>query len=104
MTEMNPVLELGLPSLTEEDIEVLAQDCEEAVTQRLFSLVPEKSISDLAVSCTLDLNPDGQLDLDIEIVLEQQYDTGHDFDAIAGQATEYGSEWLEQRLMERKTG
>lgn len=102
MTEMNPVLEIGLPTLTEEHVEALAQDCEAAVTQRLFILVPEKSISDLSVSCTLDLSPDGQLDLDLEIILEQKYETGHALDDIVSQVTEYGSEWLEQRLLEMK--
>ncbi len=65
--------------------------------------IPEKSVETLFVSCALEL-VDSQLDLDIQIEMSQQFDTGHSLDDLLQAATDFGVEWLENRLTEMKKG
>ena len=101
MNDMTDPVEIGLPSLSEEDIERLAESCELQVTEFIFGILPMKSIEDLSVVCSLELT--NVLDLTIDIDIIQKYDTNHDLDEIIGKAIEYGSEWLEKQLLEMKT-
>ena len=98
---MTPTVEIGLPDLTDEKLEDLAERCEDFITQHIFRIVPEKSIENLFVSCALALD-DGQLDVDIQIDADQIYDTNHSLDDLLDEAGEKGMEWLEQQLMELK--
>ena len=101
MSIMKQVVEIGLPILSEEDIEQLTENCEEEIARFIFNQLPEKSIEELAVSCTLEM--DSELDVDIEIAISQKYDTGQDLDALAEAASEHGLKWLEERLLEMKS-
>ena len=101
MRMMNPTLSIGLPELSEEVIEKLAEECEEQVSQFILKKIPEKSIDTLFVSCTLELE-DSQLDLDVQIELSQLFDTGHSLDDLLQEATGFGVEWIEKQLTEMK--
>ncbi|NHJ12478.1 MAG: DUF3194 domain-containing protein [Candidatus Thorarchaeota archaeon] len=92
--------EIGLPELSEEQIEILAEECEAKITEFILGKIPKKSISELTVICSLQL--EDQLDLDIDIDLSQNYDSGSDLDDILSEAAEYGTAWLEKRLKELK--
>ena len=98
---MSPTLSIGLPELSEEVIEHLAEECEAQVSKFILEIIPEKSIDTLFVSCTLDL-VDGQLDLDIQLEINQLFDTGHSLDDLLQDATNFGVEWLENQLTEMK--
>jgi hypothetical protein len=98
---MSPTLSIGLPELTEEDLEHLAEECETQVSNFLLKKIPEKSIDTLFVSCTLEL-VDNQLDLDVQLEINQLFDTGHSLDDLLEEATEFGVEWLENQLTEMK--
>ena len=100
MNTMTRVTEIGLPQLTEEDIERLTEQCEQEITRFIFQMVPQKSIAELNVVCTLDLSDVLTLDVDLDIT--QKYDTGHSLDEILEQAAAHGQDWLERRLMEMK--
>jgi len=98
---MSPTLRIGLPVLTEEVLENLAEECEAQVSNFLLKKIPEKSIDTLFVSCTLELE-DSQLDLDVQLEIIQLFDTGHSLDDLLHQATDFGVEWLENQLAEMK--
>jgi hypothetical protein len=96
---MSPILRIGLPDMSEEVIEQLAESCEEQVSKFILKKIPEKSIDTMFVSCTLEL-VDSQLDLDVQIELSQLFDTGHSLDDLLQEATDFGVEWLENQLTE----
>ncbi|MCF2137416.1 MAG: DUF3194 domain-containing protein [Candidatus Thorarchaeota archaeon] len=98
---MSGVIDIGLPSLSAEDIEALAEECELEVTRYIFQFVPEKSISELSVVCTLDFGT--TLTFDLELDVSQKYDTGSSLDEILEQAAAHAQEWLESRLKEMKS-
>ncbi len=100
MRDMNPVIEIGLPELSESDLEQLTEECEAAITQYIFDKVPKKSISELTVTCILDL--DETLEFEVQLDLAQEYDTGHSLDDILEGANKFGTEWLEKWLAEMK--
>ena len=97
---MKPIVEIGLPDLHAEDLDVLIEGCEQEVSEFILESIPSKSISELSVSCSLELN--SELDLDFQITLIQQYDTGHNLDELINQAMDLGAKWLEKRLVEMK--
>ncbi|RDE11839.1 MAG: hypothetical protein C4K49_11175 [Candidatus Thorarchaeota archaeon] len=100
---MSPVLTIGLPELTESDIEQLAEECEEEISRFVLKSVPRKSISELSVICVLDVSSDGsQLDVDVQLSLEQEYETGHSLETLAEEATKHAVNWLEKKLTEMK--
>jgi hypothetical protein len=92
--------EIGLPSLNDQQIESLAEECEDEITRFILDKIPKKSIAEISVSCILEF--DKELDVDVQIDIEQSYDTGHTLDEILDTATKYGAEWLEKRLKELK--
>ncbi|UCE11379.1 MAG: DUF3194 domain-containing protein [Candidatus Thorarchaeota archaeon] len=98
---MDPIAEIGLPDLSEDDLEQLVQDCEAEVTNFILGKVPQKSIEEISVVCSLDL--DEKLDLEISIEITQKYQTEHNLDEIVAQATQQGTEWIEKRLLEMKS-
>lgn len=100
MKEMNPI-KIGLPSLTDEELEQLAEKCEAYVSKQILRKIPEKSIEELFVSCVLAFEG-GQLDVDIQIEIAQSYDTGHPLEDLVEEVGELGTEWLEAQLMEMK--
>ncbi len=101
MRAMGPdVVNIGLPDLTMEQVEELAEACEEEISGFIMKRVPPKSIEQLYVNCALDLTE--RLDLDIEVDLVQKYDTGLDLSAILEEAVEHGGHWLEERLEEMR--
>ena len=98
---MNPEIDaIGIPPLSEEELEQLAEECEDEVSTFLFEKLPSKSIEELAVSCVLELSD--KLDVDIQIDLVQKYETGHFLDKLVQEAIEHGVNWLDQKLMELK--
>lgn len=99
--KMKPPVDVGLPSLDSSEIEILAEKCEEEITAFIFQRIPQKSIEEMTVSCALEMNE--QLNLEIEIEINQKYDTGHELENIIEKAADYGSDWLEGRLREMKT-
>lgn len=101
MRKMSPTLSIGLPELSGEVIEQLAEECEAQVSQFILKKIPEKSIDTMFVSCTLEL-VDIQLDLDIQLEISQLFDTGHSLDDLLQEATNFGIEWLENQLTEMK--
>ena len=101
MREMSTIIDIGLPDISEDVIEQLAEDCEVQVTDFIKNLIPEKSIDALFISCSLNLL-DGQLDVNIDIDISQAFDTGHDLDNLLQEAMECGVKWLEDKLMEMK--
>ena len=96
MRKMNPVVDIGLPDLDEDTLDSLAEECEEEVTNFILREIPPKSIEELTISCSLNLEQELQLDIEVDIV--QKYDTGHDLEKVINQASEFGSDWLEQKL------
>jgi len=102
VSEMNKTIDIGLPNISEEVIEHLAEECEAHVINYILSKISEKSIETLLVSCSLSL-VGGQLDIEIDIDISQNYDTGHDLDELLQEASDCGVEWLENQLMEMKT-
>ena len=101
MRNMNSYTEdIGLQELTEDIIEKLAEECETEISRFILERIPRKSISEMSVSCILDLTT--QLDLEISIDITQSYDTGHPIEAIVEEASEYGEKWIKKRLMEMK--
>lgn len=101
MRTMSPTLSIGLPDMSEEVMEQLAEECEAQVSKYILKKIPEKSIDTLFVSCTLELM-DGQLDLDVQLEISQVFDTGHSLDDLLQEATDFGVEWLEKQLTEMK--
>jgi hypothetical protein len=100
---MNPTVSIGLPRLTDADVERLAEECESETSKFLLEKVPRKSVSDLSVVCMMELSPDRtQLDMDIQVDISQSYDTGHSLDLLVDEATKHASVWLERRLEEMK--
>ena len=103
MREMNPVVSIGLPSLTDSDVEKLAEECESEISRFILGKAPRKSISDMSVVCRMELSPDrSQLDTDIQVDISQSYDTGQSLDRLVDEATKQAHAWLERRLMEMK--
>lgn len=101
MNSMSPTpTEIGLPSLSDQQIEALAEECEDEITNYILGKIPKKSIAEISVSCVLEL--DEELNIDVQLDLEQNYDTGHHLDEILDAATKYGTDWLEKRLKELK--
>jgi hypothetical protein len=98
---MSPTLGIGLPELSQEVMEQLAEECEDQISKFILKAIPDKSIDTFFVSCTLDL-VDSQLDLDVQIEISQLYDTGQSLDDLLQEATNFGVEWLENRLTEMK--
>jgi hypothetical protein len=99
---MTPVIDIGLPDISEETIEQLAEECEVQVLEFIKKQVPEKSLEALFITCSLNLS-NGQLDVDIDIDISQTFDTGHDLDNLLQEAIDCGEEWLEKKLMEMKS-
>ena len=98
---MSVVIDIGLPDISEDIIEQLAEECEVQVTDFIKSKIPEKSVDALFVTCSLNLL-DGQLDVNIDIDISQAFDTGLDLDDILQEAIYSGAKWLEKKLMEMK--
>jgi len=101
VSEMSAIINIGLPDISEDIIEQLAEECEVQVTEFIKSKVPEKSVDTLFVTCSLNLL-DGQLDVNIDIDISQAFDTGQDLDDLLQEAIDCGVEWLEKKLMEMK--
>ena len=101
MRTMSPTLSIGLPVISEEVMEQLAEECEAQISRYILKKIPEKSIDTLFVSCTLELM-DGQLDLDVQLEISQVFDTGQSLDDLLQEATDFGVEWLENQLTEMK--
>ena len=101
MRKMSPTLSIGLPELSEEAIEKLAEECEAEVSKFILKKIPEKSIDTMFVSCSLEL-VDKQLDLDVQLEIRQLFDTGHSLDDLLQEATDFGVEWFENQLTEMK--
>ena len=101
MSEMSPLLSIGLPEISVEVIEKLTEDCEAQISDFIVKKIPSKTIESMFVSCTLELE-NGQLDLDVQIELSQVFDTGHSLDDLLQEATDFGVEWLENQLTEMK--
>jgi hypothetical protein len=98
---MSIIIDIGLPDISEDTIEQLAEECEVQVMDFIKSQVPEKSLDILFITCSLDLM-NGQLDVNIDIDISQVFDTGHDLDELLQEAVDCGAEWLEKKLMEMK--
>lgn len=98
---MSPILSIGLPDISEEVIERLAEECEAQISKFILKKIPDKSIDTLFVSCTLEL-VDNQLDLEVELEIDQLFDTGHSLDGLLQEATGIGVDWLEKQLAEMK--
>ena len=98
---MSVIIDIGLPDISEDIIEQLAEECEVQVMEFIKSQVPEKSLDSLFITCSLNLL-DGQLDVNIDIDISQAFDTGHDLDDLLQEAMDSGAEWLEKKLMEMK--
>lgn len=101
MREMSVIIDIGLPDISEDIIEQLAEECEFQVIEFIKSKMPEKSIDALFITCSLSL-VDGQLDVNLDIDISQVFDTGHDLDDLLQEAMECGVKWLEDKLMEMK--
>jgi hypothetical protein len=98
---MSVIIDIGLPDISEDIIEQLAEECEVQVSDFIKSKIPEKSMDVLFVSCSLNLL-DGQLDVNLDIDISQAFDTGHNLDDLLQEAMDCGVEWLENKLMEMK--
>lgn len=98
---MSTIIDIGLPDLSEDIIEQLAEECEVQVSDFIKNKVPEKSLDVLFITCSLNLL-DGQLDVNLNIDISQAFDTGHDLDDLLQEAVDCGVEWLEKKLMEMK--
>jgi len=101
VSEMSVFIDIGLPDISEDIIEQLAEECEVQVTDFIKRKIPEKSVDTLFVTCSLNLL-DGQLDVNLDIDISQAYDTGNDLDDLLQEAIDCGVEWLEKKLMEMK--
>ncbi len=101
MRIMSPILSIGLPDISEEVIERLAEECEAQISKFILKKIPDKSIDTLFVSCTLEL-VDNQLDLEVELEIDQLFDTGHSLDDLLQEATGIGVDWVEKQLAEMK--
>ncbi len=101
MREMSIIIDIGLPDISEDIIEQLAEECEVQVSDFIKNKVPEKSLDVLFITCSLNLL-DGQLDVNLDIDISQAFDTGHDLDTLLQEAVDCGVEWLEKKLMEMK--
>ncbi len=101
MSEMSVIIDIGLPDISEDIIEQLAEECEVHVTDFIKNKVPGKSLDVLFVTCSLNLQ-DRQLDVNLDIDISQAFDTGHDLDDLLQEAVDCGVEWLEKKLMEMK--
>ncbi len=101
MREMSAIIDIGLPDISEDIIEQLAEECEVQVSDFIKNKVPEKSLDVLFITCSLNLI-DGQLDVNLDIDISQAFDTGHDLDDLLQKAVDSGVEWLEKKLMEMK--
>jgi len=99
--EMSTIIDIGLPDISEDIIEQLAEECEVQVSDFIKNKVPEKSLEVLFITCSLNLE-DGQLDVNLDIDISQAFDTGHDLDDLLQEAIDCGVEWLEKKLMEMK--
>jgi len=99
--EMSTIIDIGLPDISEDIIEELAEECEVQVSDFIKNKVPEKSLDILFITCSLNLL-DGQLDVNLDINISQAFDTGHDLDDLLMEAVDCGVEWLETKLMEMK--
>lgn len=98
---MTTIINIGLPDISEDIIEQLAEECETQVSDFIRGKIPEKSIDALLITCSLDLL-DGQLDANIDIDISQAFETGHDLDDLLQEAIDCGIKWLENKLMEMK--
>ena len=87
MREMSIIIDIGLPDISEDIIEQLAEECEVQVTEFIKNKVPEKSMDVLFVTCSLNLL-DGQLDVNLDIDISQAFDTGHDLDDLLQEAVD----------------
>ncbi len=96
MRKMTPVVEIGLPELDEEQVSLLAEECEQEITKHVLNIISAKSIENLSVVCIIEISD--QLDASLEIDIAQQYDTGHNLDNLIEEATQHGYDWLEERL------
>ncbi len=101
MKDMTSPMDIGLPHLSEEDIENLAEACEEQVTEYILKTLPVKSIEELSVVCTLEFDKVLEVSIDVEVI--QKYETEHDLEQITEDAVEYCSAWLEDKLAEMKS-
>ncbi|MHA2378128.1 MAG: DUF3194 domain-containing protein [Candidatus Thorarchaeota archaeon] len=93
-------VDIGLPDLSESDIEGLAEECEAEITRYILHRVPKKSIGEMFVNCTIELG--SELELDVQLDLVQSYDTGLELDNLLHEATVHATHWLEIRLRELK--
>ena len=98
---MSIIIDIGLPDISEDIIEQLAEECEVQVSDFIKNKVPEKSLDILFITCSLNLL-DGQLDVNLDIDISQAFDTGHDLDDLLQEAVDCGVEWIEKKLMEMK--
>ncbi len=101
MREMSTIIDIGLPDISEDIIEQLAEECEVQVSDFIKNKVPEKSLDVLFITCSLNLQ-NGQLDVNLDIDISQAFDTGHVLDDLLQEAMDCGVEWLEKKLMEMK--
>ena len=101
MRKMSPTLSTGLPDLSEEAIEKLAEACEAEVSKFILKRIPEKSIDTMFVSCSLEF-VDKQLDLEVQLEISQLFDTGYSLDDLLQEATDFGVAWFENQLTEMK--
>ncbi|MGD2073161.1 MAG: DUF3194 domain-containing protein [Candidatus Thorarchaeota archaeon] len=98
---MKPIVEkIGIPQLSEEELELLAEKCEDKITKFLFQMIPSKSIEELVVSCSVELSEN--LDLEVQIDIVQKYKTGHSLNELTEQATEHGVKWFEESIRRKK--
>ena len=98
---MSTIIDIGLPAISEDIIEQLAEECEVQVSDFIKNKVPEKSLAVLFITCSLNLQ-NGQLDVNLDIDISQAFDTGYDLDDLLQEAVDCGVEWLEKKLMEMK--
>lgn len=98
---MSTIIDIGLPDISEDIIEQLAEECEIQVSDFIKNKIPEKSLDVLFITCSLNLQ-NGQLDVNLDIDISQAFDTGYDLDDLLQEAVDCGVEWLEKKLMEMK--
>ncbi len=98
---MSTIIDIGLPDISEDIIEQLAEECEFQVSDFIKNKIPEKSLDVLFITCSLNLL-DGQLDVNLDIDISQAFDTGHNLDDLLQEAVDCGVEWLEKKLMGMK--
>ena len=100
MREMSPVIDIGLPDLSSDQLDSLTEECENEISEYILKEIPGKSLEDFFVICMLELEDELHLTIDINIV--QRYDTGHNLEEVIDNASQFGSDWLEKRLKELK--